>query len=163
MAYNRDDVRSEKIIAFNGLISCMKELYFIKQWLNHNPAQANAQTRMLADSICLDTPFHRTERSMINKDDTAPMTAAGSSLQGLNDQDRTYMRLIEDIYHGTNNLTLHMQNQVVAWSITKAEIETKIGEYYFVRGQIMEASGMSDEFLRDLVPPVVPKTPRVNF
>ncbi|KAG4033535.1 hypothetical protein MFRU_004g00430 [Monilinia fructicola] len=163
MAKNRDGFKSDKIVAFNGLVTCMKELYFIKQWLNNDSSRGNPQVRRLVNSISLDTPFKRTERTMISKDNLASTAAADPSLQGLSYQDRTYMRLIEDIYHGTNNLTLHLQNQVMAWGTTKAEIETKVGEYYNLRDQIMAASGMDNEFIQSLIPISAPKTPRVNF
>ncbi|ESZ96034.1 hypothetical protein SBOR_3607 [Sclerotinia borealis F-4128] len=163
MAQNRDELKSEKMIAFNGLAACMKELYFIKKWLDENPTKANAETRHLVYSIDLDTPFRRAEHTMISKEDSASMTAADPSLQGLSYEDRTYMRLIEDIYHGTNNLTLHLQNQVMVWSTTKAEVETKIGEYYFLRERIMAASGMTNDFIASLTPMSAPRTPRINF
>ncbi|KAI9640083.1 hypothetical protein NHQ30_011485 [Ciborinia camelliae] len=163
IARNRDELKTEKMIAFYGLAGCIKELYFIKKWLNDNPSKANLETRRLVDSISLDTPFRRTERSMISKDGSSSTAAADPSLQGLNYQDRTYMRLIEDIYHGTNNLTLHLQNQVMVWSTTKAEIEVKIGEYYSLREQIMAASGMTNDFIENLIPVALPRTPRVNF
>ncbi|QSZ36532.1 hypothetical protein DSL72_006412 [Monilinia vaccinii-corymbosi] len=163
MAKNRDEFKSDKIVAFNGLVICMKELYFIKQWLDNDSSRGNPEVRKLVNSISLDTPFRRTERSVMSKDDVAPTAAADASLQGLSHQDRTYMRLIEDIYHGTNNLTLHLQNQVVAWSATRDEVEIKVGEYYNLRQQIMAASGMTNEFIQSLIPMSAPRTPRVNF
>ncbi|RAL66083.1 hypothetical protein DID88_005742 [Monilinia fructigena] len=164
MAKNKDGFKSDKIVAFNGLVTCMKELYFIKHWLDNDSSRGNPQVRRLVNSISLDTPFKRTERTMISKDDLTSSTAAADpTLQGLSYQDRTYMRLIEDIYHGTNNLTLHLQDQVMAWGTTKAEVEQKVGEYYDLREKIMAASGMDNKFIQGLIPISTPKTPRVNF
>ncbi|KAK6599591.1 hypothetical protein H4I95_08466 [Botrytis cinerea] len=162
MARNRDELKAEKMIAFSGLAGCMREHYFIKQWLHKNPSFANEETRRLVDSISLETPFRRIERTMISNDEPAPNTTADSYL-GLNREDRTYMRLINDIYQDTHNLTLHLQNQVMVWGATKAEIEVKIGEYYFLRERIMAASGMNNEFIDSLIPVSAPRTPRVNF
>ncbi|KAJ8066968.1 hypothetical protein OCU04_004347 [Sclerotinia nivalis] len=162
MARNRDELKSEKMIAFSGLAGCMKELYFIKQWLNNNPSKANDETRRLVDSISLEAPFRRTERTMISNDDPAPVATVDLYL-GLSNQDRTYMRLINDIYQDTNNLTLHLQNQVMVWGTTKAEIEIKIGEYYGLRERIMAVSGMTNDFIESLTPVSAPRTPRINF
>ncbi|KAF7952157.1 uncharacterized protein EAE97_001654 [Botrytis byssoidea] len=162
MARNRDELKSEKMIAFSGLAGCMREHYFIKRFLDNNPSFANEETRRLVDSICLETPFRRIERTMISNDDPAPKTTADPYI-GLSREDRTYMRLINDIYQDTHNLTLHLQNQVMVWGATKAEIEIKIGEYYFLRERIMTASGMNNEFIESLIPVSAPRTPRVNF
>ncbi|APA11846.1 hypothetical protein sscle_08g066160 [Sclerotinia sclerotiorum 1980 UF-70] len=162
MAKNRDELKSDKMIAFSGLAGCMKELFFIKQWLNNNSCKANDETRRLVDSISLEAPFRRTERTMISKNDPAPVATTDPYL-GLSDQARIYMRLINDIYQDTNNLTLHLQNQAMVWGATKAEIEVKIGEYFGLRERIMAVSGMTNDFIQSLIPIGAPRTPRINF
>ncbi|KAK6607843.1 hypothetical protein H4I96_04078 [Botrytis cinerea] len=144
MARNRDELKAEKMIAFSGLAGCMREHYFIKQWLHKNPSFANEETRRLVDSISLETPFRRIERTMISNDEPAP---------------------IRPLIHISDSIakTVPICNQVMVWGATKAEIEVKIGEYYFLRERIMAASGMNNEFIDSLIPVSAPRTPRVNF
>lgn len=164
MKTHRDQVKSEKIYAESALAGCMKELLFINRFLTNNPSQANIEALRLADSINLEETFKLIERSTITKEAPNPTSnPTADPYLGIDPKDRVFLRSMNEIYQGTNNITLHLQDQIAAYSRTKAGYETKIGEYYSLRQQIMAVTGMTNEFIERLIPVSAPRAPRVNF